>query len=140
MDKQKQIEEMAYLMSGCINCRAYDELHPKCQCFIQNELNATKLYNAGYRKIPEGSVVLTEEEFCEFREDSAKVKFLKKEIQKQAVKEFAERLKENFRKNNIESGIWFTNVSIVDETAKEFGVELWENIYLGAKPIPKSKA
>lgn len=63
--KQKQIEEMADLMSGCVNCRAYDEMHPKCQFFIQNELNATKLYNAGYRKI-QGAVVLTAEQFSDY--------------------------------------------------------------------------
>ena len=41
-------------------------------------------------------------------------------IEKEHLKQFAERLKENFRKNNLESGIWFINVSIADETLKEF--------------------
>jgi Txe/YoeB family toxin of Txe-Axe toxin-antitoxin module len=36
------------------------------------------------------------------------------------LKQFAEGLKENFRKNNLESGIWLTNVRIVDKTLKEF--------------------
>lgn len=60
MDKHKQIEEMA----GCKDC--YDNLghcpsqddKEICPCYK----NAVENYKQGYRKIPEGAVVLTSEE------------------------------------------------------------------------------
>ena len=116
MDKQKLIEEMADILceSKNHNCNGED-----CKCIKQ----ATDLYEQGYRKIDENSVVLTEQEFDEFREDSAKVKFLKKEIEKQAVKEFAERLKMQFE----DSGVFYPTSTIekkIKATEKQMGVEL----------------
>ena len=52
MDKQKQIEEMAII--ALKNTMSYT-------CAKQIAMN---FYNAGYRKIPKGAVVLTKEE-CE---------------------------------------------------------------------------
>ena len=52
------------------------------------------LYNAGYRKIPEGAVVLTQEMTYEYRKDVAEVKFLKKKIIKETAEKFIERQKE----------------------------------------------
>lgn len=65
MDKQKQIEEMARTtcnynaknFESCVECIKGGLL--SCDRLVQAE----KLYNAGYRKIPEGAVVLTREEF-----------------------------------------------------------------------------
>ena len=59
MDKQKQIEEMAktYCQNG-FNCGE------NCQtngCRVYEV--CTELYNAGYRKIPEGAVILTKAEY-----------------------------------------------------------------------------
>lgn len=68
--KQKQIEEMASIICKetsnkglCKKCdfkkhRQFDFIY-QCSKFD----NAEALYNAGYRKIPEGAVVLTEEEY-----------------------------------------------------------------------------
>ena len=67
MDKQKQIEEMAKLVQGdmcgdvpCEECNYNGNMKilPK---YCGTYLIAKKLYNAGYRKIPENAVVLTEE-------------------------------------------------------------------------------
>lgn len=70
MDKQ-MIEEMAKIMDidcgECYTCDYYDKhdkgLPANCTCFLQ----ARELYNAGYRKIPEGAVVLTREEYEELK-------------------------------------------------------------------------
>ena len=67
MEENKQIEEMAkYIKTAneincirtCDNCEYYND-DSKCISFGQ----AIALYNAGYRKIPEGSVVLSREEY-----------------------------------------------------------------------------
>lgn len=66
MTKQEQIEEMAVI--GCIrNPQAHTaEECAKCD-FKQGQCNAyrhaEKLYNAGYRKIQDGTVVLSREEY-----------------------------------------------------------------------------
>lgn len=66
MTKQEQIEEMAVI--GCVrNPQAHTaEECAKCD-FKQGQCNAyrhaEKLYNAGYRKIQDGTVVLTNEEY-----------------------------------------------------------------------------
>ena len=61
MDKQKQIEEMAkdlkqikFNMQGCF-IPQYVGVH--------EDITARDLYELGYRKIPEGAVVLTREEY-----------------------------------------------------------------------------
>lgn len=65
MTKQEQIEEMAVI--GCVrNPQAHTaEECAKCD-FKQGQCNAyrhaEKLYNAGYRKVPDWEVVLTPEE------------------------------------------------------------------------------
>lgn len=82
MDKNKEIEEMARVacehfdcdMVGqpCTKCKTYDK---HCYTIHQAEI----LYNAGYRKIDESCAVITKAEL--------------KEYKRQAVKEFAEKLK-----------------------------------------------
>ena len=62
-DKEKQIEEMAQTM-----CE-FSHSSGKCDCVNSFAPNctwknmATSVYNAGYRKLPEDSVVLTREEY-----------------------------------------------------------------------------
>ena len=58
MDKQKQIKEMAKIY--CQNGLECDNLCQTNGCRLYEV--CTELYNAGYRKIPENAVVLTEEE------------------------------------------------------------------------------
>ena len=65
MNKEQQIEEMARVacehfdcdMVGqpCTKCKTYDK---HCYTIHQAEI----LYNAGYRKVPDGAVILTPEE------------------------------------------------------------------------------
>ena len=76
MDKKKQIEEMAKAiqLGGCLDNDSADcDTCPFYQGIIIDGNNndphcvdyytANSLYNAGYRKIPDGAVVLTQEEF-----------------------------------------------------------------------------
>ena len=71
MAKKEMIEEMAKVMCGndCEECAKETAQWRGCslkkakaeECLIKKE--AKLLYNAGYRKIPEGSVVLSKEEY-----------------------------------------------------------------------------
>lgn len=65
MDKQKQIEDMAKVIcthiTSCKDCTEYDFGYCKFLGWCK------KLYNAGYRKIPENAVVLTEGEYNDLK-------------------------------------------------------------------------
>lgn len=56
--KEKQIEEMAHNL--CLKERDCEDCERNGVCLAYS--TATIIYNAGYRKIPEGAVVLTERE------------------------------------------------------------------------------
>ena len=67
-NEEKQIiEEMAKIMDidcgECYTCEYYESKGINCTCLLQ----ARELYNAGYRKIPEGAVVLTKEELAQIQ-------------------------------------------------------------------------
>ena len=87
MEKQKQIEEMARICrehrnpTACIypeseDCRTDCELYsPDISCrWIKT---AKALFNAGYRKIPENSVVLTEKEYKRYERIEKTIKLSK---------------------------------------------------------------
>lgn len=84
-DKEKQIEEMAITMNincgECYSCKYKDEIH--CADF----LSAEELYNVGYRKLPENSVVLSADEFAN----------LKKYAYNKGSKETAEKIYKDIR-------------------------------------------
>lgn len=134
-DKQQQIEEIAKIASvNCGECYTCEfNTMPNCIDY----LIANEFYNEGYRKIPEGSVVLTEEEFNELRQtiinlsqehtkkcDEMNDKIIK--ARKQAVKEVLEMIK---NKGTIHTEYDWNDYLEIDvdylkEIAKEFGVEL----------------
>ena len=71
MTEKEMIEEMARTMGGCHttpNCKTCDEKSGSPSCY--NKTCAKRLYNAGYRKIPEGSVVLTSKQCAEIVQDN----------------------------------------------------------------------
>lgn len=106
MDKQKQIEEMEQTL--CANCRKDGY---SCSLYssdddwvcVQERERAEALYNAGCRKIPEGAVVLTKEEYEKLQ--ALKDDYVKgyeagvdegwDNARKETVEKFAERLKEH---------------------------------------------
>lgn len=100
----EMIEEMAKSCCSYKNGRCMESLCIEDVCDMICEYGRTckKFYDLGYRKIPEGSVVLTSEEYKAINMDRA-VDILR-EIQKQARKEtaekFAEMLKEEFEKSS----------------------------------------
>ena len=81
MDKKQQIEEIAGTI--CNTCKESFEISKKCKNVIEPCLaayaHAEAIYNAGYRKIDENCAVITKAEL--------------KEYKRQAVKEFADKLK-----------------------------------------------
>ena len=128
MDKQKQIEEMIDIQrKNCLGKGVGDCVDADC-----NACSALAFYNAGYRKIPEGAVVLTREEY-------EKLQALKEDYVKgyeagvdegweNARKETAEKFAEKARVKAIKARVNIDNnprnesfifLSDIDEIAKE---------------------
>lgn len=63
MDKQKQIEEMAEVIENTEWDLYFKDFEDGLNMKEWSIIQAQSLYNAGYRKIPEGGLVLTREEF-----------------------------------------------------------------------------
>lgn len=129
-DKQKQIEEMAndlkqikFNMQGCF-IPQYVGVH--------EDITARDLYELGYRKIPKGSVVLSNEEIEIQQENYLNgIKYwqdMANKARKQAVKEFAEMVKNDIKIYLTEDldflMKWREFKLFMDERAKAFGVEL----------------
>lgn len=96
MDKQKQIEEI----ENVICSETYGEY---CKCCnlkgycTECERVATALYNAGYRKISEGEVVLTEGEYSDML--SAEVETIERDIAEYWANEDAESVAKELHKD-----------------------------------------
>lgn len=104
-NKQKQIEELGCMIRYALEYGDFSHLniHDRNRFLTGRNYIATaeKLYNAGYRKIPENAVVLTREgykrlqrrqEFCKTCEEIATE--MVKKARKETAEKFAERLKE----------------------------------------------
>ena len=125
-DKEKQIEEMAKVLIEasckgyeCENCafiHTLEEAESTCFC-LKN------LYNAGYRKIPEGSVVLSKEEWETLHNDYAKALYnARRDERKETAREIFAKERE-FIYNK-----WKAYITMNDliEFAKQYGVEVEE--------------
>ena len=137
---KEQIEEMANIPHKCIKSSCEDCIKNDRKCTDYKQAEA--LYNAGYRKVPDGAVVLTPEErdeemketnktLAERDELKAEIERLKEVIADQnelcwncnkSVKEFAEKL----RKKVISLNVWefgeidIIDVDDIDELLKEY--------------------
>lgn len=88
MSREEQIEEMTVEFAkincnpkGCYNCNLCDEygsLELSCEDYLYYRTMAETFYNAGYRKIPEGAIILTKEEITALKKLSDKQKKHKK--------------------------------------------------------------
>lgn len=147
MDKQKQIEEIHKMAQIALG----KQVDIECTKWaIEEGLfdNFVALCNAGYRKIPEGAVVIPKEISCyeniekrvrSFRLDGKKVDFTpeqimaltqilhfkernEKEIRKETAEKFAEKLKEKKFDEYSPEGKCYECVAVsdIDETCKEF--------------------
>lgn len=103
MDKEKEIEEMEDIISCCWNTISA----------------AKKLYNAGYRKVPDGAVVLLIGENNQALDDKTIEYFVKhnEQIRKETAKEILQAV-------DIESN--GQTISITNYLRKKFGVEVEE--------------
>jgi DNA-directed RNA polymerase subunit RPC12/RpoP len=132
MDKQ-MIEEMAKLVQGdmcgdvpCEECNYHGKMKilPK---YCGTYLIAKKLYNAGYRKIPENAVVLTDKndiqqyEWSKLVDKMGVIEFGEK-VRKNTAEKFAERLKEMaYQSTDWSHGVhpMVVEVDYIDEIAEE---------------------
>ena len=137
---KKQIEEMANIPHKCIKSSCEDCIKNDRKCTDYKQAEA--IYNAGYRVVPDGAVILTPEErdegvkeinktLAERDELKAEIERLKEVIAdqnelcwncKKSVKEFAEKL----RKKVISLNVWefgeidVIDVDDIDELLKEY--------------------
>lgn len=117
MDKQKQIEEMGRMIRVALEYGDFSHLniHDKDRFLTGRSYIATAehLYNAGYRKIPENAVVLTDE-------DEIKQYKWSKMLDKMGFFKFVDNLRketaEKFRQKMLERG---HTPPILDEIYKE---------------------
>ena len=117
-DKEKQIEEMARI----IMYAPYPDA----------DSQAERIFNAGYRKIPEGSVIVSKqiwEEHIEKREKANKI--FEERVRQETAREFAKGIcKMLWHRCKDENGKTFdygdlTSIDVY-EIAKQFGVEVEE--------------
>lgn len=133
MTKQEQIEEMAnYYCEYCKKqtgekfCEHIDD--KSCNIFFEAEL----FYNAGYRKIPEDSVVLSREEYKRLLDNAIRVdmEYLDHELaktRKETAKEILQRLYDKcYEVQGLREG--YAHIIPLDILilAKEYGVEVEE--------------
>ena len=144
MDKQKQIEEMSEVMQKS-NAVTYEpnacriDLYCKTQrekfyvseqdghLTIDYSILAKAVYNAGYRKIPEGAVVILDEEMEEFAENLMKSPQMQKTMnglikawKKETAEKFAEMVSKAFvGLNCIDIDEWNWCQKKIDEICKE---------------------
>ena len=113
--KEKIIEEMAKTLEFCCNDKNIENCNSDMSC---DYCRAKHLYNAGYRKIPEGAVVITREEYEKLC-DLAYFGNGEETIRKETAEKVAEKLKE-IAKDKLELYGWqMVDIDDIDEICKE---------------------
>lgn len=130
MTRQEQIEEIKQvLIKTCKRCRPFEE------DYMQSKY-AESLYNAGYRKIPEDTVVLTREEYEKLKNESIDKLFADDTFFKEEFKV----TKEYLRKIANRDYIKLVKGQVRKETAKEIlnmGKKLYEMSYHKSNAMPR---
>lgn len=141
MERDKMIEEMTENGLCCIACEMCDETlkngkFVKAECLESGYTNncsisrhvAEAFIDAGYRKVPDGAVVLTQEMAYQYRKDLTKVQYLKDEIRKETERDILKKLN-GFRfvrydefDEDKEVASWTCDEEDVEKFAKEIGV------------------
>lgn len=121
MTKQEQIEEMMQVIFDYVNSKGMknvyivgNEFASDMKSYFHNFGVAEALYNAGYRKTPDGGCVLNKQENQNF------IKFVTEQKKKQCkatAQEFAEKLKEKAI-NNCHLGGHCQEVVHIDDIDK----------------------
>lgn len=130
LQKARSIEEMAKIMCGndCEECaKESAEFYKQTleearnnKCLLKN--CAKTLYNAGYRKLPEDSVVLSREEYIDLSRN-----YVGEQVA-QARKETAEKILQPLYDACKEDtyGQVVVDFAIIENLAKQFGLEIKE--------------
>ena len=117
MTKQEQIEEMANIPHKCIKSSCEDCIKNDRKCTDYKQAEA--LYNAGYRKVPDGATFLLVGENNQALDEKTIEYFVKhnEQIRRDTAKEFAEKLKEKaVQEAEVEDYVCY----IVDRLLKEY--------------------
>lgn len=126
MTKQEQIDEIAkYVCNACEMGHGFDgcsyggrEHYKRCSI---TQKTAEKLYNAGYRKIPENAVVLTKEEYIDLSRN-----YVTEQIE-QVRKETAEKILNELIDSSNKITFFDCRMALgLDKLAKQYGVEVEE--------------
>ena len=88
MNKQEQIEEMANIPHKCIKSSCEDCIKNDRKCTDYKQAEA--LYDAGYRKVADGAVILTPEERDEEMKEIARLNRVEIELQELNIKYYNE--------------------------------------------------
>lgn len=134
MNEKEVIEEIAKAICGACNDGIATCKKKPCSLAIEE---ATAVFNLGYRKIPEGSVVLSMEEFDEdyvtkqdrdYWKNKTEILGNKlKQARKETAKEFALKVKECKEiKELVELGYIVSYIDLckeIDELAEQYEVE-----------------
>ena len=111
MIKRELVEEMAQIINGSTELDTI--AYYRCMKI------AKTLYNAGYQKIPEDSIVLSMKEWECLHTDYAKALY---NVRQNAIKETAEKFLQLAYDRCLEKSF----IKKVEELAKQFGVEIKE--------------
>lgn len=127
MTEKQQIEEMLDVMVQCEHCSNYN--YYTCSGCVHRDENrayATMLYNAGYRKIDDGSVVLTTEKIAEY-EKGLRERWEKdiEQARKETAKEIWKRFDIFFRPFDKKDAISIDLLLLfLENVVKQYGVEV----------------
>ena len=119
MDKQNQIEEMEKDIA--VRMAMAKGVAGSMNKGVEGWLSEY-LYNAGYRKLPEGAVVLTREEYQMLNYFNHRGEELLKQERKETAEKFAERLKEMaYQSSDWSHGVhpMVVEVDYIDEVCEE---------------------
>ena len=118
MTKKEQIEQMEKerieikaIMKLLDRCGS---LNPMCKADV-----ATIIYGNNYRKIPEGSVVLTEEEAERFRGQTINIAKIKAQARKDTAKEICDLILEHWQGHDLVECDW-----LIVAISEKYGVDM----------------
>ena len=124
MDKQKRIEELG------------QDIYDNCPELCENGCGGMPCYKCiaealqrdGYRKIPEGAVVLTREEYDGLKLIASNYGKAIKETEIKTAEKFAERLKAYIDSNKVQTAFFGRKCFIDKETVDEICKEITEGV------------
>lgn len=128
MNKQEQIEEMANIAHKCIKSSCEDCIKNDRKCFDYKQ--AEVLYDAGYRKVPDGATVLLVGKYNQALDEKTIEYFIKhnEQIRKETAEKILDLLVPDCKAcdENWHSGCLCLRATLAEKIAKKFGVEVEE--------------